>query len=215
MIKILIIEDEIPAQVNLKKSIDRCCPEGSVVMTLTSVRQTVKWLEEKNIKKLFRTYKALAKESTLAPILLFNEADAIFGKRINEETSADKSFNAIQNIILQEMETLDGILIATTNLTENFDSAFERRFLYKILFKTPETGVKAKIWRSMVDDLSEDDATRLASDYGFTGGQIENISRKLDVDYILSGRTPDMDKIVSLCKAESIHKQEKSKRIGF
>jgi hypothetical protein len=176
-----------------------------------------KWIgdSEKNIKKLFRTYKALAKESTLAPILLFNEADAIFGKRINEETSADKSFNAIQNIILQEMETLDGILIATTNLTENFDSAFERRFLYKILFKTPETGVKAKIWRSMVDDLSEDDATRLASDYGFTGGQIENISRKLDVDYILSGRTPDMDKIVSLCKAESIHKQEKSKRIGF
>jgi DNA-binding LytR/AlgR family response regulator len=46
MIKILIVEDEIPAQVNLKKLIDRCCPEGSVVMTLTSVRQTVKWLEE-------------------------------------------------------------------------------------------------------------------------------------------------------------------------
>ena len=176
-----------------------------------------KWIgdSEKNIKKLFRTYKALAKENALAPILLFNEADAIFGKRINEESSADKSFNAIQNIILQEMETLDGILIATTNLTENFDSAFERRFLYKILFKVPETGVKAKIWRSMLDDLSENDATRLASDYGFTGGQIENISRKLDVDYILSGRAPDMDKIVSLCKAESIHKQEKSKRIGF
>lgn len=177
-----------------------------------------KWIgdSEKNIKKLFRTYKALAKESTLAPILLFNEADAIFGKRINEETSADKSFNAIQNIILQEMETLDGILIATTNLTENFDSAFERRFLYKILFKTPETGVKAKIWRSMVDDLSEDDATKLASDYGFTGGQIENISRKLDVDYILSGRTPDMEKIVSFCKAESIIKPEvTSRRIGF
>ena len=46
MIKILIVEDEIPAQINLKKLIDRCCPEGSVVMTLTSVRQTVKWLEE-------------------------------------------------------------------------------------------------------------------------------------------------------------------------
>ena len=46
MIKILIIEDEIPAQMNLKKSIDRCCPEGSVVMTLTSVRSAVKWLEE-------------------------------------------------------------------------------------------------------------------------------------------------------------------------
>lgn len=46
MIKILIVEDEIPAQINLKKLIDRCCPDGSVVMTLTSVRQTIKWLEE-------------------------------------------------------------------------------------------------------------------------------------------------------------------------
>lgn len=176
-----------------------------------------KWIgdSEKNIKALFNTYRNIVNDSDIAPILLFNEADAIFGKRIKEESSTDKMNNAIQNLILQEMETLDGILIATTNLTENFDSAFERRFLYKILFKAPDTGVKAKIWKSMVDDLSEDDATRLASDYGFTGGQIENISRKLDVDYILSGRTPDMDKIVSLCKAESIQKAGIARRIGF
>ena len=110
---------------------------------------------------------------------------------------------------------LDGILIATTNLTENFDEAFERRFLYKILFRAPEVGVKAKIWKSMVDDLSEDEATRLASDYGFTGGQIENISRKLDVDYILSGAIPDIERIVSLCQAESIQKVKSGRRIGF
>ncbi len=67
----------------------------------------------------------------------------------------------------------------------------------------------------MVNELSEDDATRLASDYGFTGGQIENISRKLDVDYILSGTTPDMEKIISLCQAESIIKTERGRRIGF
>lgn len=123
--------------------------------------------------------------------------------------------NAIQNLILQEMEVLDGILIATTNLTENFDEAFERRFLYKILFRAPEAGVKAKIWKSMVDDLSEDEATRLASDYGFTGGQIENISRKLDVDYILSGEDPDFERIVSLCQAESIQNVQSGRRIGF
>lgn len=46
MINILIIEDEIPAQINLKKLIDRCCPNSQIVMTLTSVRQSVKWLEE-------------------------------------------------------------------------------------------------------------------------------------------------------------------------
>ena len=176
-----------------------------------------KWIgdSEKNIKQLFKTYKAIVKESELAPILLFNEADAIFGRRIKEEFSADKMNNAMQNIILQEMEMLDGIMIATTNLTDNFDPAFERRFLYKILFKTPEAGVKAKIWKSMVNDLTEDDAARLASEYGFTGGQIENISRKLDVDYILSGRTPDIEQIVTLCKAESIQKQDRARRIGF
>jgi hypothetical protein len=190
---------------------------GRDIFIVDMSRLKSKWIgdSEKNIKQLFKTYRSIVKESELAPILLFNEADAIFGKRIREENSTDKMNNAIQNIILQEMETLDGILIATTNLTENFDQAFERRFLYKILFRTPETGVKAKIWRSMIDDLSEDDATQLASDYGFTGGQIENISRKLDVDYILSGKNPDMGKIVSLCKAESIHKQEESRRIGF
>lgn len=176
-----------------------------------------KWIgdSEKNIKALFNTYRNIVRDCAVAPILLFNEADAIFGKRIREESSTDKMNNAIQNLILQEMEVLDGILIATTNLTENFDEAFERRFLYKILFRAPEVGVKAKIWKSMVDDLSEDDATRLASDYGFTGGQIENISRKLDVDYILSGEAPDIERIVSLCQAESIQKVQSGRRIGF
>ena len=176
-----------------------------------------KWIgdSEKNIKALFDTYRNIVKESPIAPIILFNEADAIFGRRIKEESSTDKMNNAIQNLILQEMEVLDGILIATTNLTENFDEAFERRFLYKILFKTPETGVKAKIWKSMVEELSEADATRLATDYGFTGGQIENISRKLDVDYILSGAAPDMEKIVSFCDAEKIKKETTGRRIGF
>lgn len=176
-----------------------------------------KWMgeSEKNIKQVFNTYRNLVNDSVITPIIVFNEADAIFGKRINVESSVDKSFNAIQNIILQEMENLDGILIATTNLSENFDSAFERRFLYKIHFKIPSTYVKARIWRSMIDNLSEDDAARLASGYGFTGGQIENITRKLDVDYILSGDTPDMEKILSFCKAESIQKQTQSPKIGF
>ena len=190
---------------------------GREVFMVDMSKLKSKWIgdSEKNIKALFNTYRNIVKDSELAPILLFNEADAIFGRRLREESSTDKMNNAIQNLILQEMESLEGVLIATTNLTENFDTAFERRFLYKILFRAPEAGVKAKIWRSMVEDLSEDDAARLAAEYGFTGGQIENISRKLDVDYILSGRTPDMDKILSLCQAESIQKQQSGKRIGF
>lgn len=190
---------------------------GRDIFIVDMSRLKSKWVgdSEKNIKQVFNTYRSVLKDSDLAPILLFNEADAIFGKRVKEENGIDKMNNAIQNIILQEMETLDGILIATTNLTENFDPAFERRFLYKILFNAPSTEVKAKIWKSMLDDISDGEAARLASDYGFTGGQIENITRKLDVDYILSGTAPDMEKIISLCKAECIRKENRGRKIGF
>jgi SpoVK/Ycf46/Vps4 family AAA+-type ATPase len=113
------------------------------------------------------------------------------------------------------MEDLEGILIATTNMTESFDPAFERRFLYKVLFKKPTTVVKAKIWKSMVDDITDSDAESLAAEYSFTGGQIENITRKLDVDYILYGTSPDLEKIHLLCKSEGIRKENNRKAIGF
>ena len=80
---------------------------------------------EKNIKAIFDRYRAVAKNSKRIPILLFNEADAIIGKRKEgADRSVDKMENSIQNIILQEMESLEGIMIATTNLVQNMDSAF-------------------------------------------------------------------------------------------
>lgn len=176
-----------------------------------------KWIgeSERNLKQIFKTYRSLVRESEVAPILLFNEADAIFGRRLVEESSSEKLNNALQNIILQEMEDLEGILIATTNMTESFDPAFERRFLYKVLFKKPTNVVKAKIWKSMVDDITDSDAESLAAEYSFTGGQIENITRKLDVDYILYGTSPDLEKIHFLCKSEGIRKENNRKAIGF
>lgn len=93
---------------------------------------------EKLIKKVFTDYRRLCKKSKVKPILLFNEADAIFSKRKDVGSgSVAQTGNAIQNIILEEMEKLDGILIATTNLADNLDGAFERRFLFKIRFDKP------------------------------------------------------------------------------
>lgn len=101
---------------------------------------------EKNIKILFDRYRNICKNSKPAPILLFNEADAVLGVRMEGAARAvDKMENSIQNIILQEMETLEGIMIATTNLTTNLDKAFERRFLYKIRFDKPSVEVRSKI----------------------------------------------------------------------
>ena len=171
---------------------------------------------EKNIKAIFDRYRAVAKNSKRIPILLFNEADAVIGiRKENAERSVDKMENSIQNIILQEMESLDGIMIATTNLVQNLDAAFERRFLYKVKFEKPELAQRAKIWQSMMPELSEKTAEHLASAYDFSGGQIENVTRKCDIESILYGNDYVTDeKIEQYCREEKIVKKGGS-RIGF
>lgn len=114
--------------------------------------------------------------------------------------------NAMQNIILQELEDLEGILIATTNFSikDGFDPAMERRFLIKVAFDKPGTEIRAKIWQSMFTELSDTDATTLAAEYDFSGGLIENINRKATVDYILKGTQPSLDYLRDLCSKERL-----------
>lgn len=171
---------------------------------------------EKNIKALFDNYRNKVKECKLTPILLFNEADAIIGKRQEgAERAVDKMENSIQNIILQEMETLDGILIATTNLAQNMDKAFERRFLYKIKFTKPTIEARMSIWREMIPTLSEADTHALAVKYDFSGGQIENIARHYAIDNILHGFSSNvLETLLIHCDNERLEKKEQRK-IGF
>jgi SpoVK/Ycf46/Vps4 family AAA+-type ATPase len=91
---------------------------------------------KKIIKQVFKDYKSYAKGLQATPILFFNEADAIIAKRkeLNFSNVSDTE-NRIQNILLEEFENFEGILIATTNLVNNMDNAFERRFLFKVEFK--------------------------------------------------------------------------------
>ena len=171
---------------------------------------------EKNIKSLFDRYRNMCKNSELAPILLFNEADAILGTRMEGASKAvDKMENSIQNIILQEMEKLEGIMIATTNLTSNLDKAFERRFLYKVKFEKPTQEARAEIWRSMMKGLKKKDAMVLASKFDLSGGEIENVVRRHTVKSILSGNSKiDMKALEESCKLERLSKSY-SVKIGF
>lgn len=171
---------------------------------------------EKRIKAVFDKYRGLCKDCDLAPILLFNEADAILGKRNKDAVKAiDKMENAIQNIILQEMENLDGIMIATTNLTNNLDDAFERRFLYKIEFPKPTPSESKHIWQTMLPKLSDDNALLLAKRFAFSGGQIENIARKQTIHNILYGDTSNtLDSIIEVCMQEKLDRTEYS-QVGF
>ena len=171
---------------------------------------------EKNIKEIFDKYRAKVEKATIAPILLFNEADAIIGKRQEgAERAVDKMENSIQNIILQEMENLKGILIATTNLVQNMDKAFERRFLYKIKFNKPTLKARMQIWHSMLPELKETDIRILAERYDFSGGQIENIARHHAIDSILHGEgNLTLDTLMAHCDNERLEQVER-KRIGF
>ena len=171
---------------------------------------------EKNVKGLFDRYREQVKRAKLTPILLFNEADAIIGKRKSgAENAVDKMENSLQNIILQEMEQLDGIMIATTNLQENLDKAFERRFLYKIKFEKPTEEARASIWHEMIPELNEMDVQALASKYDFSGGQIENIARHYAIDSILHGVNDDaLAMLVTHCDNERLDSRE-VRKVGF
>lgn len=172
---------------------------------------------EKNIKGIFDDYKQKVKQSAKAPILLFNEADAIIGKRqVGAERAVEKMENSIQNIILQEIEQLDGILIATTNLAENMDKAFERRFLYKIKFERPNLDCRSKIWQSMIPALNGTDVGYLAGKYDFSGGEIENIARHYIIQSILHGKPENTIKsLTEFCESERLGGSYSKRKVGF
>jgi len=175
-----------------------------------------KWFgeSEKLIKKIFDKYRNLAEMKEIAPILLFNEADGIFSKRRESgQLSVDQTENAIQNIILQEMEDLNGILIATTNMANNLDKAFERRFLYKICFEKPTSEARFHIWKDKIPSLTDDETACLAEQFHLSGGQIDNIARKCLMKEVLHDTTPDMDGLLGYCNEENI--QTLVGRIGF
>lgn len=187
-----------------------------VMVDVSKLRSMWVGESEKNVKSLFAKYRNNVHRSKVAPILLFNEADAIFGVRMSgADRSVDKMENSIQNIILQEMEDLEGILIATTNLSENFDKAFERRFLYKIKFQKPSITVKAHIWKAMLPELTDTDARSLSSKFDFSGGQIENIVRKRTIQSLLYGATPTFEDLLRFCYEEARGAGAKMLRIGF
>lgn len=169
---------------------------------------------EKIVKRFFTDYKAYAKKSKAIPILFFNEADAILSKRQNTGASnVAQTENAIQNILLEEIENFEGILFATTNLIVNLDNAFDRRFLFKIHFPKPSIDIKAQIWKLKIPALSNAECESLAAQFDFTGGQIDNIVRKSEMREILYGESVGYQRALDFCMEENFG--EERLRIGF
>ena len=134
---------------------------------------------EKNVRKIFDTYYDLTAKTKTEPILLLNEADQFLSSRsVGVGGSADQMHNQMQNIFLEQIESFKGILIATTNLLENIDVAFSRRFNYKIEFKKPNYSQRVELWNKMLPKeapYEEDFDVEKISKYDLTGGQINLI----------------------------------------
>jgi len=192
---------------------------GREIIKIDISKTKSKWFgeSEKIIKNIFNDYSNYSKKCKLAPILLFNEADAILSTRTtNSESSTHQTENAIQNILLEELENFDGIFIATTNLVSNLDPAFDRRFLYKIEFSKPELAQRTNIWKEKLTHLSDNEYATLAQNFEFSGGQIENIVRKCEINYILKNESASIHSIIEYCEQENVINGNKNKTsIGF
>jgi SpoVK/Ycf46/Vps4 family AAA+-type ATPase len=189
---------------------------GRKIMKVDISQSKSAWFgeSEKIVKRIFTGYKSFAGECKRVPILFFNEADAIFSKRKDSGNSnVGQTENAIQNILLEELENFEGILMATTNLTSNLDAAFERRFLFKVEFRNPGISTKKEIWKLKVPTLSLSDCETLAARFDFSGGQIDNIVRKMEIREILDGAKTGIDSLLKFCKEETT--VNKVVEIGF
>lgn len=96
---------------------------------------------EKHLGRLMRC----ARENRC--VLLFDEADALFGKRASVSTGHDKFANLSTSFLLQEMEQYDGVALLSTNLLSSFDDAFLRRLNYVVRFRVPEAPLREQLWR--------------------------------------------------------------------
>lgn len=172
---------------------------------------------EKQYRKLFKIYRYIVSVKKHAPILLFNEADQVFTSRLSSvRDSCDVSQNAITDILLQGMEDMHGILLATTNHVDMLDEAFDRRFLFKTELKKPDVPARKQIWKSMIQELREDEAERLAQKFIMTGAQISNVVTKRDMAELYYDGDRGLSYIEGLCEEELVvEKKTKVAKCGF
>jgi len=132
-----------------------------------------KWIgeTEKNLAEL------LARAEHADVLLLFDEADTLFGKRTEVASANDRFANAQTNYLLQRIETHGGIVVLTANSRSRFDPAFARRLDFIVDFSAPDAQARRELWRAHLGQASDCDAlqlNRLAALADFSGGHIRN-----------------------------------------
>ncbi|ECR5826848.1 ATP-binding protein, partial [Campylobacter jejuni] len=180
-----------------------------------------KWVgeSEQNVRKIFDTYKNIVQTCKQSPILLLNEADQFLSTRVDGSSGSDKMHNQMQNIFLEQIERFSGVIIATTNFLESLDSAFSRRFDYKIEFKKPDFKDRLKIWEKFLPKkalFEKDFDINILSNYELSGAQILMVVKNTALKVAVSkdGVFKMQDFIESIQK-ELNSSFDKSKIVGF
>lgn len=180
-----------------------------------------KWVgeSEQNVRKIFDTYKNIVQTCKQSPILLLNEADQFLSTRVDGNSGSDKMHNQMQNIFLEQIERFSGVIIATTNFLESLDSAFSRRFDYKIEFKKPDFKDRLKIWEKFLPKkalFEKDFDINILSNYELSGAQILMVVKNTALKVAVSkdGVFKIQDFIESIQK-ELNSSFDKSKIVGF
>jgi len=141
---------------------------------------------EKNLAKIFD------EAQDAHAMLLFDEADSLFGKRTELKTAQDRFANLEVNYILQRMETFDGVSVLTTNAESAIDPALQRRLNFRIRFPEPEVDERAQLWRQLLPPQAglhdRVDFHGLAERFDMTGGYIKNAVVRAAVIAARAGR---------------------------
>jgi SpoVK/Ycf46/Vps4 family AAA+-type ATPase len=132
-----------------------------------------KWIgeTERNLGAVF----SAAEESQA--IILFDEADSLFGKRTEVRSSNDRFANLEVNYLLQRLDSFYGIAILTTNLGTSIDPAFKRRLAFRVHFPIPDEEQREQLWRAHLPPTLPAaglDLADLARRYPLTGGSVRN-----------------------------------------
>ena len=200
----------------LVKQISKTHNRAIFQVEMSAIKDMFVGNSEKNLKRVFKDYSDAVKQYKITPILLFNEADAILGKRNLVQNAVDQMLNSMQNILLQELEDFKGIFIATTNLIENIDGAFDRRLLYKLKFENPNDETRYKILQNQFANINNKTLKLISTQHQLSGGQIQNIKKKFVIDQLLFDNNSNIsNKLIDFIEEETQFRSITKNKIGF
>jgi len=161
---------------------------GRPFRVVNAAQVVSKWVGEgaKQIAALFRAARAEG------AVLLFDEADALFARRVAVQSGADREANLESGVLLREVERYPGVVLLTTNLASNIDPAFLRRMRFVLEFPQPDAAARLLLWRRLLPaktPLAADvDLARLAARHPLTGARIRNAVLKAASRAVARGR---------------------------